>query len=434
MNNYAYRWFTISIGFLSVGGFFALIIGLARTPGISKYFPPDFFTYALTAHVNFAIIMFLLSFAVVLWSYNFNIRGIKASYIMSIIGAVFILYAALSANGETAINNYVPTIVDPFFFIGITLFFISIVINLFSFFTTAKENIFSPDMIKSLTSLSVMIAVIMSVSVFTSLARQTVPAEHLLYYEKIFWVPGHIQQILNGTMLITVWYMLRKRIDPDFVIILTPLQKGLNYLLIISSIILLFVSLTIDTLSLASRIISESVYGIGLGGAIIIHGYYVLKGLKRDFTNFSYISLIFSMIICYSGFMIAYGGFGPDLRVPAHYHGAVTGLTLAIMGLSYSLLKEKFNNFSPEKIARIQTALYGVGMFIFMLGLFFSGLFGAPRKTHGTDFTDNPLVIYALALMGIGVLLAVTSGIIYVCYIVIKLNNKEINSNVRTRK
>lgn len=427
MNNYAYRWLTVAIGFLSVGGFFALIIGLARTPLISEYLPPDFFTYALTAHVNFAIVMFLLSFAVVLWSYNFNIKGIKASYAIALTGALLILYAAVSAKGETAVNNYVPTIVDPFFFVGLTLFFVAIVINLFSFFTAAKENIFSQDIIKSLTSLSVFIAVLMSVSVFTSLARQTVPAEHLLYYEKIFWVPGHIQQVLNGTMLITVWYMLRKIIDPDFVIILTPLQKGLNYLLIISSVILLFVSLTIDTISLASRIVSESVYGIGLGGAIIIHGYYVLKGLKPNFKDFSYISLIFSMVICYSGFMIAYGGFGSDLRVPAHYHGAVTGLTLAIMGLSYNLLKEKFKNFSPDKTARIQTMLYGVGMFIFMLGLFFSGLFGAPRKTHGTGFTDNPLVLYALGLMGIGVLLAVISGIIYVCYIAITLNNKEIN-------
>lgn len=166
MNNYAYRWLTVAIGFLSVGGFFALIIGLARTPLISEYLPPDFFTYALTAHVNFAIVMFLLSFAVVLWSYNFNIKGIKASYAIALTGALLILYAAVSAKGETAVNNYVPTIVDPFFFVGLTLFFVAIVINLFSFFTAAKENIFSQDIIKSLTSLSVFIAVLMSVSVF----------------------------------------------------------------------------------------------------------------------------------------------------------------------------------------------------------------------------------------------------------------------------
>ncbi len=60
--------------------------------------------------------------------------------------------------------------------------------------------------------------------------------------------------------------------------------------------------------------------------------------------------------------------------------------------------------------------IYGSGMFLFILGLFVSGAFGAPRKTYGMDFTSNPMVVAALSVMGLGTLLAVSGGIIFVYY------------------
>ena len=57
-----------------------------------------------------------------------------------------------------------------------------------------------------------------------------------------------------------------------------------------------------------------------------------------------------------------------------------------------------------------------VGMVLFVLGLFFAGLKGAPRKTYGTGFTQDPMVIFYLSLMGVGTLLAVAGGVIFVLY------------------
>ncbi len=95
----------------------------------------------------------------------------------------------------------------------------------------------------------------------------------------------------------------------------------------------------------------------------------------------------------------------------------VTSLTLALMGTSYYLIKRGFKRkLFGDKIARAQPIVYGVGMILFILGLFVSGFLGAPRKTHGVAFATDPMVLSALTVMGIGTLLAVIGGIIFVFY------------------
>jgi heme/copper-type cytochrome/quinol oxidase subunit 1 len=103
-----------------------------------------------------------------------------------------------------------------------------------------------------------------------------------------------------------------------------------------------------------------------------------------------------------------------SLRVPAHYHGAVTSLTLALMGISYYLVKEYGWIRDFPKTARFQLFMYGFGMVLFVLGLYFAGFKGAPRKTYGTGFTDDPFVLLSLGLMMVGTVFAVIGGVIFV--------------------
>lgn len=64
-------------------------------------------------------------------------------------------------------------------------------------------------------------------------------------------------------------------------------------------------------------------------------------------------------------------------------------------------------------------------MLLFIAGLFVSGAFGAPRKTFGVGWTDNPVIIASMTLMGIGTLLAVIAGALFVLYISVTLIKKE---------
>jgi hypothetical protein len=236
----------------------------------------------------------------------------------------------------------------------------------------------------------------------------------LIYYERLFWTPGHIQQILNGTLLVSVWYVLQRMVGIERN---WRLLKFVNVVFLVSAGALFIIPFISDPISKNSKIAAEIIYAVGLGVPIFLHAANILRGLKGDFKSVSSVSLVLSMVIYFFGVAIAYSGFGNDLRVPAHYHGVVTSLTLALMGVSYYLIKKGFKRrIFGGKIAKVQPIIYGIGMILFILGLFVSGFLGAPRKTHGVAFATDPVVLSALTVMGIGTLLAVTGGILYVFY------------------
>jgi len=261
-------------------------------------------------------------------------------------------------------------------------------------------------------------------------SEDTVP---ILYYERLFWIPGHIQQVLSSALFVAVLYALRDRVGGS-----RPSEwPFLRYITIafpVSALVLFIIPLAGDPLTGGAKTGAEITYGIGLGIPIFIHIIHILStlgGSARGRRSVAFISLILSASIYTLGMAIAYSGFGDDLRVPAHYHGAVTSLTLSLMGLSYYMLREKGGGLFGESIARVQPVIYGLGMVLFILGLFVSGLLGAPRKTYGISFTSDPVVLSALTVMGIGTLLAIAGGILFVFYTAISiLKFKEVKRSV----
>lgn len=420
--NYTYKWFVLAIFSLSIGGSFALLVGMSRTTFGYSYFPPDYMYHALAGHVVLAILLWLLSFTVVLWSYYFKSSGYGITYKLSFAGALLIALSALLGRGEAVPNNYVPVIVDPLFFSGLGIFFIGFSINAFYYLKEAVRNIWTENILLNTLSASVIIAIIMIASMMHSLMFQRTDSAPLLFYERLFWIPGHIQQILNGALLAAVWHALLRRCgykeNPQ------PFLGYANLVLVISSALLFLTPFFYDPVERASKALSEMIYAIGLGMPIFMHAVNIIISLKRDSKGVAYISLTLSMAIYFLGIAIAYSGFGNDLRVPAHYHGAVTSLTLGLMGLSYHLIKEFKQKIVSEGIARPQAIIYGVGMLLFILGLFLAGLFGAPRKTHGVGFATSPVVLSALTVMGIGTLLAVAGGVLFVFYTMFSLIRK----------
>jgi heme/copper-type cytochrome/quinol oxidase subunit 1 len=141
-----------------------------------------------------------------------------------------------------------------------------------------------------------------------------------------------------------------------------------------------------------------------------------VRQLKFDFKTPASVSLVISMAIYIFGILIAYAGFSNDTRVPAHYHGAVTALTLALMGFAYHMISGYKLRIALPRAALLQPYIYGSGMLLFIAGFFVSGWFGAPRKTFGVGWTEDPVVLASLSMMGVGTLLAVIGGAIFVLY------------------
>ena len=110
-------------------------------------------------------------------------------------------------------------------------------------------------------------------------------------------------------------------------------------------------------------------------------------------------------------------------RITGHFHGTVVaGTTLAFMGLTYYVIPLIFRReVISKKLAMIQPYLFGIGVAIFSVAMMMAGGFGVPRRHWDVTFAGapfgfefNPVVFLLLGVMGIGAILAVLGGAIYV--------------------
>ena len=122
-----------------------------------------------------------------------------------------------------------------------------------------------------------------------------------------------------------------------------------------------------------------------------------------------------SIIIFAAGGVISLTIHGSNVKIPAHYHGVIGGVTLAFMGLAYHLLPLIDREVLFKKLAKVQPYLYGGGQFLFVLGLFLAGSHGVQRKTFGTEQNlDSMMKLLGMGTMGIGGILAILGGAVFV--------------------
>jgi len=105
---------------------------------------------------------------------------------------------------------------------------------------------------------------------------------------------------------------------------------------------------------------------------------------------------------------------GADVRIPAHYHGSIVGITLALMGLAYALLP-KLGFLRPlPRAAEWQPWTYAVGQLLHIVGLVWSGGYGVQRKVAGAEqVLRSPAEVAGMGMMGIGGAIAVIGGLMF---------------------
>jgi cytochrome c oxidase subunit 1 len=119
------------------------------------------------------------------------------------------------------------------------------------------------------------------------------------------------------------------------------------------------------------------------------------------------------------------------LLVPAHFHmTVVAGTTAAFMGLAYYVVPLIFRReLMLRSWARYQPYVYGAGMLIWGLGMGLAGHWGVPRRHWDITFQNapeglrfnllqSPEINFFLAVLGIGAIIAVIGGAMFVLSIV----------------
>lgn len=423
------RWLHLGVLSLGLAGLFALLLVLSRLPYSEAFFPwVDFFHTALVVHVDQSVLIWFLSMSGLVGSLLIpHARRLLVwqwlAFFMAVIGAIGIALSAFVGEGAPLMNNYVPVLQRPFFFFMLGLFGLGVVLQavlVFSSRSFLMHRTSHAIHLPTLTGMTLSVAVLAALSALIT-AYWQMPGEVAGqgYYEYLFWGGGHTLQFAYTQLIMIAWLLLAwysgVRLPGAGWWYGGLLLLGITPVLLTPLIYLLYDTVTIESRTAFTRVMQ---YGGGL--AVIPVGLLLLWGLFRSPAGSPIQrplrrSLWMSMLLFFAGGLIAMFISGINTTIPAHYHGSIVGVTLALMGLAYLLLPHLGYASASGRLAQWQPWVYGFGQLLHIAGLAASGAIGIQRKTAGAaQALDSISAKLAMGVMGLGGLLAVIGGILFV--------------------
>ena len=417
-------WLILGLVSLVAAGIFSILLVLARTPFVQGLIPLlDFFRIALVVHVTLSVTIWLLAIAAATWSLSATRDKPlwdRVSFSLAAIGTLIIIICPFLGAGDPLMNNYVPILQHPLFYAGLILFTVGILSHL------VRAIIFRPRIREQLSGTTALQAGITISTFLTGLAIVAVLAswrglpdqmEGRIYFEFLFWGAGHIIQFAYTLLMMIAWVVLATASGCRYE--LTP-RLTLVFLIFLALPVITvpFLYLAHDIITAGHRIAFTELMKYGglsclpLGLAVAASLWKAEKpvGERRYLRAALVSSLGLFAVGGMLGFMIA----GLDIVIPAHYHGATVGVTIAFMGLTYYLLPRLGFGDLPERMATWQPYLYGGGQMLHIIGLAWSGGYGVQRKTAGAaQGLEGFGQTAGMGLMGLGGLISVIGGLLF---------------------
>lgn len=440
-------WLLLSISSLIFAGVFAFLIAMSRTPLVQELlWVKDYFYKGLVGHVILAFVIWFLSFMGVIWIFSagFAKEGIRfrmgwAGLFISTIGTFSIIISTLFGWGAPRLANYIPVLTHPAFCIGLLLFATGILLLLLNImppvFKSCRKSYRKSYREHGASLLAYGMAIAGSTVLIAflcfGLAYYYLPPTPLgeVNFELLFWGGGHILQFTNTVSMIVVWIFLTNLTLKTF-----PLRNNLmrvllgTYLLFALPAPLYYFIYEISNEAHKESFTRLMEFGIGPPTGILILAivativaYRIRKG-ELPWKNPLFSSLALSVLVFTLGGIISLGIEGSNVKIPAHYHSVIGAVTLAFMGLTYHLLPLIKREIYLQKLSAVQPYLYGLGVLLFSLGLFWAGSHGVPRKTFGAaQNLDTYSKLAGMGMMGLGGIIAIAGGATFVINAVISL-------------
>jgi heme/copper-type cytochrome/quinol oxidase subunit 1 len=247
------------------------------------------------------------------------------------------------------------------------------------------------------------------------------------YYEILFWGGGHALQFTWTLLMLVGWLWLASACGAPL-----PLSPRVTLLMFVLALAAVFVTpvayLAHDIASVEHRNLLTLAMRFGGGVTIVPIGLAVLYGLARAPARLRGWSgpagplraaLLASVLLFAAGGLIGIFISGSNVRIPAHDHGCIVGVTLALMGLVYHLLPRLGYGAPQGRLATLQPALYGFGQLMHIVGLVWSGGYGVQRKVAGAEqVLRSHGEVAGMALMGLGGAVAIAGGLAFVAVLI----------------
>lgn len=418
-------WLFIGVGALAIAGLYALVLVIARTPQLKSL--PLFkrlFHEALVVHVDLSVLIWFLSIACLLWSrLTHNVRLAfplieEAALISMGLGTAFIALSPLDSQSTAMMSNYIPVIYSPVFFIGLSLVGCSVVLMAAKVLVTAGAR--NDNMSFALRG-SAVITLVALVAFVWSYVEMPAIITGQQYYDMLFWGGGHILQFTHVQIAMVCWLLLAVAMRPQFFVNPTQLKILFGIGIFSAFVGLGFYPLfPVESMEHRNYFTYLMILANGVAPTILalwlLPGLWQLKTLRTGEKRALWSSIFMSLILFIYGGVLGALITGQNVVIPAHYHGSIVGVTLAFMGLAYLMLPELgYRPVAHWRLSYWQPIVYGVGQIMHISGLAYSGGYGVLRKTPAGEMAELSLSVKAaLGFMGLGGLIAIIGGLMFV--------------------
>ena len=441
-------WLGLGLLALLASGLFSILLVLSRTPQLQTLFPAgDFFRVALVVHVDLSVLVWFLSFGGALWTMSGTTRLMPlawGAFAFAALGTLTMCASPFVERAMPVMANYVPVLDGPVFLTGLVIFGAGItLLCLRSMWAAAPVGwrISGEGALRFGLNAAMVACAVAAFAFIWSWVAVPRGLDARIYYEMVFWGGGHVLQFAYTLLMLVGWIWLASSLTAgqsanpstslpsSFPFQFPPFPLSPRVVILLFAIALLAVFLTpitylaYDVTSVEHHRIQTLLMRFG-GGVIIapialavlwylwsLRSAPALSAASRPLRS----SLIASLLLFSAGGAIGFMITGNNVRIPAHYHGCIVGVTLAMMGVVYHLLP-RFGFAAPaSRYAAVQPAIYGAGQLMHIVGLVWSGGYGVQRKVAGAEqVLRTTQEIWGMGLMGLGGLIAIIGGIMFV--------------------
>lgn len=419
-------WLWLGLLALIGSGIFSILLVLSRTPFVNQLLPvADLFRVALVVHVDLSVLVWFIALAGLLWSLNGSARRIGwgwAALWLACAGAAAMALSPFIGSGEAVMANYIPVLTRPMFMIGLLTFGAGVALLVLRSLVTAPPLGLDFDGRGAL-RFGLNAAAVATAVALLAFGWSYAVLPHALsgkaYYEILFWGGGHALQFTWTLLMLVAWLWLASACGAR--VPLSPRVTLLMFALALASVFVTpYAYLAHDIASVEHRALLTWSMRLGGGVAIVPVGLAVLWALRTSRPAGAAAmplraALLASVLLFAAGGVIGIFIAGSNVRIPAHYHGCIVGVTLALMGLVYKLLPS-FGHAAPQgRLATSQPWLYATGQLMHIVGLVWSGGYGVQRKVAGAgQVLHGTAEVAGMALMGLGGLVAIVGGLLFI--------------------
>ncbi len=421
----AIAWLALGLMALLASGLFSILLVLSRTPQLQTLFPvADFFRVALVLHVDLSVLVWFLAFGGALWTLSGTQRYRPMAWFalaVSAAGTAAMCASPFVERATPVMANYVPVLDGPVFLTGLVLFGTGIaLLCLRSMLAVAPvgTSISGGGALRFGLNAALVASAVAAFAFAWSWIGVPRDIDPRIYYELVFWGGGHVLQFTYTLLMLVCWIWLASAVGARL-----PLSPRVVTLLFAIALLSAFLTpityLAYHVTSIEHHKAQTLLMRFG-GGLVIppivlavLWSLWPVRGVAADKRPLR-ASLIASLLLFSAGGIIGFLITGNNVRIPAHYHGSIVGVTLAMMGVVYLLLPRLGFIAPSSRSAAWQPYVYGVGQLMHIVGLVWSGGYGVQRKVAGTEqvLRSTPETL-GMGLMGLGGLIAIVGGLMF---------------------